>query len=678
MTRKKSFLFISEFEGGTVMREHSCSKLFLALLIILSILFSLCAQASFAEDSSESSDLFYLGQFQQEKDADFFGNEVIEWLILDVDEEENRALLVSYYALDVLPFDISKDVVSWNESSIREWLNHDFYETAFTEEEKQVILTTEIENGESQNNPDWPADVSEDTEDKVFLLSAAEYLKYFPFKDKCPYTAYAQDRGNLIFKETGSWWLRSPGKKAGEFCVADKGKVTSRAANKATGICPAIWVDYSKDMSDFPFERFVNAIELEDDYGEYLKAFEIFDSLGTYEYGFYFAAESLLKYSIESEDNDEERIQRLLNYQKYCKEHDLDIDEESLGVSSYDLLNDAYYSLAVKAQEAGEYERAIGLYTMIGQYGDATKHIIECYKMCGIQYVYMETTLVNAGKKGGNYSESKSITRSDIDNGCELGSFIISGFTEKEESGTKTTFVKTRGHDMTLWFDLERNIDDLPGNGKRSILSDPKGWDTTFKAPESVTDFGRGTLLVQHVGADGKPRTVIYTDYLAAKETGTANTRIEIKEEGIYNVALDYMIKNSDLKEALNSTTCYRISFSFEVKNGSGMVYLFDTETGSELEDYSRTEAGFRIDKGNSKSVKVNYIRFAINQNGNALDVRASAPASDGDVFTETGYYILTMINTETGVALEKHIFVGDQSDLEEYSEIELELKKFY
>ena len=198
----------------------------------------------------------------------------------------------------------------------------------------------------------------------------------------------------------------------------------------------------------------------------------------------------------------------------------------------------------------------------------------------------------------------------------------------------------------------------------------------SFKAPEEVTDFGRGTLLVQHIGSDGKARTVTYTDFLAAKETGTANTRVDIKEEGIYNVALDYMIKNSDLKEALNSTTTYRLSFSFEVKNGSGMVYLFDIGTGSELEEYSRAETGFRIDKANSKSVKVNYVRYAINQKGNALDVRASAPASDGDVFKDVGYYILTM-TPEAGVTIEKHIFVGTKADLQQFMEIEPVLGKF-
>lgn len=649
-------------------------KRLLAAALAFIMMMSLCCQVAFAEEEDDYNNLFFFGHYPLEDKDNYYGDQAIGWWILYDDEEAEKALLISFYAIDTQVFDVSG--ASWENSSIRHWLNNDFYYSAFTEEEQQMILTTTVKNGKAENYSEWDTDGSKDTEDKVFLLSAAESLKYLPDRSKCYYTPYAQDAAGKIFKETGSYWLRSPGKKSGEMAIFDNGKIASMAAKKTTGVCPAIWVDYSQDMSNLPFERLSNAFELEDDHGEYLQAFEIYDSLGTYEYGYYYAAEALLKYALESEGNDEEIIQRLQSYHKYCNEHELTIDETKYDVSSYELLNEAYYNLAVKAQENGEYERAMEFYSKVGQYKDAANRLIECYKKYGIQYKYMDATLVNAGKKNGNYAEAKGITRDDVDRGCELGSFIISGYTEKEEGRDRTIFIKTRGHNMTLWFNLERNIDDLTGNGKLSILTDPKGWDTLFKAPEEVTDFGRGTLLVQHIGSDGKARTVTYTDFLAAKETGTANTRVDIKEEGIYNVALDYMIKNSDLKEALNSTTTYRLSFSFEVKNGSGMVYLFDIGTGSELEEYSRAETGFRIDKANSKSVKVNYVRYAINQKGNALDVRASAPASDGDVFKDVGYYILTM-TPEAGVTIEKHIFVGTKADLAQFMEIEPALDKF-
>ena len=150
-----------------------------------------------------------------------------------------------------------------------------------------------------------------------------------------------------------------------------------------------------------------------------------------------------------------------------------------------------------------------------------------------------------------------------------------------------------------------------------------------------------------------------------------------MKEEGTYEVALDYLVKDSDLKHKLDSTHGYRMYLKFEVKNGSGMVYLKDLETNSELQDYSVTENGFVIDMANSKSLKVNVIRYAINQNWTALDARENRPASDGEKYKKPGYYEITMTNTETSSTLEKHIFVGEDVDLESYIEVEPTLSKF-
>lgn len=654
-------------------------KRFLALAIALITILSLYTPTAFAEDEDAYSNLYFFGHYPMDAEKDYYGDQAIGWWILKDDIQEEKALLISFYAIDYQAYDESTS--TWKDSSIRQWLNNDFYEAAFTDEEKQFILTTNVKNGTSENYIDWNESGGEDTQDKVFLLSAAECLEYLPDRSKCYYTPYAQDMdGKLIKGKTGPYWLRSPGKKAGEAAVFDDGKIHSRATKKATGVCPAIWVDYSKDMSSLPFEKFVRAIELEDDYGEYLKAYEIYDSLGTYEYSYYFAAQSLLEYALEANDNDEEMAQRLQRYRQYCIDHDIEIDEESLNVSSYDLLNEKYYNLAVRFQENGEYQRAIDLYTKIGSYSDAMDRLLECYDKCGVRYTFIDAKPVNAGKKGNNYSETIPITDKDIENGCKIGDFVISGYTEMENDNGDITFIKTRDHgiDMVLWFDIDRDIDDLTGDGKLSILADPKGWDAILQAPEvGKCDFGRGTLLVQHFKEGEKPRTVQYKNYLAAKETGTANTAVEIKEEGTYRIALDYMIKNSDLKHVFNSTSCYRVSFSFKVKNGSGMAFIFDSATGSEMEDYTRAEQGFTINSARSTAVKINYIRYGINQNGNALDVRKTESASNGQTLSDHGYYIVTMTNRETGISIEKHFFVGTEEELLEYIEVDSSLKKF-
>ena len=644
---------------------------FLVLVLFFSLVLPFLAQEAFADETEEQLDStsVYLGSYEQDNN-EATGAEAIEWFLLDTDG--TKGLLVSYYALDVLPFD-SEQEDSWNDSSVRKWLNHDFYDIAFTEEEKRIILPTLTNNDSSQDYAEWTSAGSDTTDDKVFLLSAAEYLHYFSSNDKCIYTDYARDRANKFFKETGSWWLRSPGKKIGEFCTAERGKISSRSSHKASGICPAIWVDLSADRSSFPFERFLVAYQSMVD-KNYSEAAEIFDTLGTYMDGFYRSADARYQYalaSIATEDN-KEIINRFETYRQYCEDNNIEFNEYD--VLSKDALNSSYYQIALEAQAARDYTTAIEIYTKLGQYEDSMKNLIICFDKTHIRNCFIPAQLVNAGKEG--YSDTSAITNGDPHNGWRLGQFLLSGYTDVEEADIPV-FIKTPGHNISLWFDLEQNIDFLGGEKKLSIVADPKGQDDIFQYSKDRTDFGRGALLVKHIDFKNNATINLYSNYLVAKETGGANTRIDIREEGTYEVALDYMIKNSDLKSALNSTTRYRLSVTFKVKNGSGMAYLFDIGNKSELQDYSITKEGFQVDLANSKSVKVSYTRYAINQNGTALDARASAPIADGEALTDIGYYILTITNIETNSAIEKHLFVGTEVDFKTYLEVDSSLEAF-
>ncbi len=97
-------------------------------------------------------------------------------------------------------------------SDIREWLNNDFYNTAFTASDKEYIalanLTTTAPDGYSKYD-------SEPTEDKVFLLSGNEVLKYtyFPEKEslRAKATDYATCQGLDRYDGRAAWYLRSAG-----------------------------------------------------------------------------------------------------------------------------------------------------------------------------------------------------------------------------------------------------------------------------------------------------------------------------------------------------------------------------------------------------------------------------------------------------------------------------------
>lgn len=143
------------------------------------------------------------------------GTENIEWLVLA--RENNKILVISDKALDRQLYDNAD--VTWENCSLRKWLNDSFLNAAFSEEERALIQSTTLS---ADKNPEYSTDPGTATTDKVFLLSINEAEKYFNSDEarKCAPTAYAKAQGALTSSdvyETPSgaatcwWWLRSPG-----------------------------------------------------------------------------------------------------------------------------------------------------------------------------------------------------------------------------------------------------------------------------------------------------------------------------------------------------------------------------------------------------------------------------------------------------------------------------------
>ena len=138
----------------------------------------------------------------------------IEWLVLDYDAENNKALLISRYGLDAKPYNAEEADVTWETCSLRAWLDGEFFDAAFTDDEKWAILLTNVDNGGSQGNSQWSTDGGNNTQDRIFLLSYAEAWKYFA-DDKarmCAPTDYAVKQGlftspseKVDDRATGMW-----------------------------------------------------------------------------------------------------------------------------------------------------------------------------------------------------------------------------------------------------------------------------------------------------------------------------------------------------------------------------------------------------------------------------------------------------------------------------------------
>ena len=271
---------------------------------------------------------------------------------------------------------------------------------------------------------------------------------------------------------------------------------------------------------------------------------------------------------------------------------------------------------------------------------------------------------VNTGKDNG-YSGNNAIDKDDPHYGWNLGTFVVNGYTRETSSNGTPVFLKNVGDKVTLWFTLTQDINNLNGKSALTISEDTNGYDQLFEIAQ--TNFKRGTLIVRYTDYEGNTHNpVIYTDFLAANAVTGADTRVQLFEEGDYEVSLDYEIKNNPRQvgpvSVVPTYTNYKISFNFSIRNGNCMVYPFDTVTGTELPDHAITANGFKLDMAKSRYLTIDVKRIVLNVGTDGQlteDVRFNRPAKDNDIYTEEGIYTFTVKNLYTDETTTKTIYVG-------------------
>lgn len=155
-----------------------------ALTLMIAVVISGCNQNDgSAEDldtfieTAKEGDSFYLGTYEQDNNLNN-GAEPIEWVVL---EKGNGCFTaITKYAIECMAFhEVGESEewgrVDWASSTIRQWLNNDFYNMAFTQEGKEYLRLTELTN---PDNKDLGVSGGAETEDYVFLLDreTIEYL----------------------------------------------------------------------------------------------------------------------------------------------------------------------------------------------------------------------------------------------------------------------------------------------------------------------------------------------------------------------------------------------------------------------------------------------------------------------------------------------------------------------
>jgi hypothetical protein len=181
-------------------------------------------------------------------------------------------------------------------------------------------------------------------------------------------------------------------------------------------------------------------------------------------------------------------------------------------------------------------------------------------------------------------------------------------------------------------------------------------------------DFKRGTLIVRFTDYKGqKQDPIVYTNFLEALAYPGADTRIQLYEEGDYEVSLDYEIVNDKWVDKLYN---YKIAFKFQIRNSNTMVYAKDISTKSYLANDSVTENGFVLDWAESHYLKVNIqlSQWTKGVNGYTEDIIFNREAKESDQYVKTGIYTYKIYNPATDPngnnATIKKIYVGTDNVL--------------
>lgn len=257
------------------------------------------------------------------------------------------------------------------------------------------------------------------------------------------------------------------------------------------------------------------------------------------------------------------------------------------------------------------------------------------------------------------YSGSVSIDASDPHYGWDLGTFVVNGFSsDKIDENGNYIFLKNVGDRVTLWFSLKQDIDCLNGNKDYKIESNNGAYDKEFEVPK--TNFKRGTLIIRFTDHEGKStKPVVYTNFLEANTRTGASTKVEMFEEGDYEVALDYSIDDSS--SVVSSNKDYRILIKFKIRNSNAEVFVFDSSTKNELKNQSITPDGFEIDMAKSRYLDVVVETYEIVKNNGVYveNPRGNREVKDGIACNTEGFYRIKAKNKYTNESSSITIYVG-------------------
>ena len=149
------------------------------------------------------------------------------WYVTD--KTDGICTLLCQGAVADMAYNDDKTDITWENCSLRRWLNEDFYNSKFSDGEKASIITAH--NTFSEADSSYGMDCGNDTDDKVYLLSYSESQTVSDDMTECGI----------------DWWLRSPGKKQNKavYILGRSANLMGNDADHSFGVRPVIRVRYT-------------------------------------------------------------------------------------------------------------------------------------------------------------------------------------------------------------------------------------------------------------------------------------------------------------------------------------------------------------------------------------------------------------------------------------------------
>ena len=184
--------------------------------------------------------------------SDLNKKEALEWLIIDKNLENKTFLMITDKIINTGEFVKESEYADYEKSKIREYLNNEFYNEAFSANEKLLIVDTMLKEDKKELTRKASEREYREFSNKAFILTMGEVEKYFKRRQKSSKGTYYAANNGLDIRlyvddyNFATWWTRTEDDRNNNMdCINEAGlKRALSWKKKGIGIRPCIRVKY--------------------------------------------------------------------------------------------------------------------------------------------------------------------------------------------------------------------------------------------------------------------------------------------------------------------------------------------------------------------------------------------------------------------------------------------------